>query len=121
LVVIAISISELAAQTTSSAAQVVTFGVRRIAVQMSTASFAANTFSQSSVKITAGSQSRFQSAVDFRTETSEQTISSGEHAVISGVSNPLPASVTRESNLNKSQLPPSKSLPPAKLIVTFTE
>ncbi|MCX6141601.1 MAG: hypothetical protein NTZ35_00125 [Ignavibacteriales bacterium] len=121
LVIFASSVAELSAQTTSSAVQVVTFGARRIALQAPTASYVTNTMNQSAVKVTAGSQSRFQSAVDFRTTTSEQTSSSVEPAVITGVDNARPASATRQSNSYNSKTPNTASKPSGKLIVTLTE
>ncbi len=121
LVFCAFSAVELSAQTTSSAAQVVTFGVRRIALQAPTASYVANTMNQNPVKVTAGSQSRFQAAVELRTTTSEQTLLSEEPAMNAGVSNLRPVAATHASDLYNSRSPLTKSLPPGKLVVTFTE
>ena len=121
LVLFAFSVGELSAQTINSAAQVVTFGVRRIALQSPTESFATNTISQTRLKVTAGSQSRFQSAVDFRSTTSEQTISSDGPAVVTGVSNPQPAGATRDMNFYNSRSPNTTSKPFGKQIVTLTE
>jgi hypothetical protein len=114
LVVCAFSVAEVSAQTTSSATQVVTFGVRRIALQTSAASFAVNALNQNSIKVTSGSQSQFQSAVDFRSTTSEP-------AAITGVGNPLPASATRESKLYSSKTQNTTSKPFDNQIVTLTQ
>jgi hypothetical protein len=121
LVVFAFSAVELSAQATSSAVQMVTFGVRRISLQVPTASFVANTLTQSPTKVTVGSQSRFQSAVELATTTTQQTISPQEPAVITGVSNPLLPNAARESNFYNSKSPNTTSKPSGKQIVTFTE
>jgi hypothetical protein len=114
LVVCAFSVAEVSAQTTSSTAQVVTFGVRRIALQASTASFAVNALNQNSLKVTSGFQSQFQSAVDFKSTSSEP-------AVITGISNPVPASATRESKLSSSKTQNTTSKPFDNQIVTLTQ
>jgi hypothetical protein len=112
---------ELAAQATSSAAQVVTFGVRRIALQAKTTSYVANTNTQTSVKVTTGSDSQVQSAVEFRTTTAEQTYASLDLESNGGPSNLRTPSVTPESKVYNAISPLTKSLPPHKLFVTFTE
>ena len=121
LVFCAFSAIELFAQTTSSAAQVVTFGVRRIALQAQTTSYVTNTNAQTPVKVTAGSQPQFQSAVELRTTTSEQSYSSLDLAMNAGVSNLRTATAIPESDSSSSRSPLTKTLPPGKVIVTFTE
>ena len=121
LVFVAFSAVELIAQTTSSAAQVVTFGVRRIALQAQTTSYVTNTNTQTPVKVTAGSQPQFQSALELRTMTTEQTNSSLDLAMNAGASNLRTATATPESNFSNSKSPLTNTLPPGKVIVTFTE
>jgi hypothetical protein len=121
LLLLAFSTVELFAQSTSSTTQVVTFGVRRIAMQAPSASYAANANVQAPLKVTTGSLSQVQSAVDFRNTTSEQTISSGDFAVNVGANNPSTTTATRETNFSDSRSPLTKKLPPGKLMVTYTE
>ena len=121
LVISALCVGEISAQTTSSAAQVVTFGVRRIVLQAPAASYVANTMNQNPVKVTAGSQSQFQAAVDFRTTTADQAFSSEQLAMIAGVGNPRSMSAAREWDLYTSKSPITKSVPSDKLLVTLTE
>ena len=121
LVILASSVAELSAQSTSSASQVVTFGVRRIALQAPAASYVANTMNHNPVKVTAGFQSRFQAAVEFRTTSSDQTFASEEPAVRSGVGGQASIAAARNSDLNNSQSPFARPVASSKLFVTFTE
>jgi hypothetical protein len=120
LLLLAFSTVELFAQSASTTAQVVTFGVRRIAMQAPSASYVTNANVQTPLKVTTGSLSQIQSAVDSRT-TSEQTISSGDFAVNVGANNPSTTTATRETNFSDSRSPLTKKLPPGKLMVTYTE
>lgn len=121
LVVCAVSVAELPAQTTSSSAQVVTFGVRRIALQVSTASNVANTMSHSPVKVTIGSAGQFHSVSDLKPVDPNQTVSSQEPAVSVSAGNQRSASETPAANRFSSRLPITKSFPAGQMFVTITE
>jgi hypothetical protein len=121
LAVVAFSIAEISAQTTSSAAQVVTFGVRRIALQVPTAAAGSNTMNRLSLKVTVGSLARIQSAVELNSAKSSQKFSSEAPALAIRAGNRRPMIAARESDVyaSKSLLP--NSLPSGSLFVTLTE
>jgi hypothetical protein len=121
LIVLMFSAVELAAQATSSAAQVVTFGVRRIALQAKTTSSVANTNAQTPVKVTAGSESQVQSSFELGTTTSEQTFWSDEFAMNASANNLQTSTPAPRLSISNLGSPFRKSLPPGKLIVTYTE
>jgi hypothetical protein len=121
LVILALGVAELSAQTTSSAAQAVTFGVRRIMVQASTASIVPTTLNQSPVKVTVGFQSQFQSGVERWATTSANRFLSDVPSMNSAVDNIRPAGATPELTPAFSTLSTTKSLASNRLLVTLTE
>jgi hypothetical protein len=121
LAILAFSAAELFAQTASSATQVVTFGVRRAALQVPSASNVANMVNRSPLKVTAGSQSRFQDPVELKTTTADQTFSSAALGMNAGVPDVRPMNATHALDLSSSRLPITKSFPSGKMFVTLTE
>lgn len=122
LVILAFSAGELFAQSTSSASQVVAFGVRRIAlVPTPSASFVSNTTSRSSLKITAGAQSQVQDVVEPNLKTADQIFSTTVPSTHAGVVHQVSARTSRESDLNNARSSSPKAIPSDKLFVTYTE
>jgi hypothetical protein len=121
LVLFALFVVELSAQTRSSAAQVVTFGVRRIDLQAPNTSFAASALVQSPPKVTVGAESQVQSAVDLRVTGSGQTFSSDRPVLTTAAINPQPARASREPNFRNANTPFTALKSSGKLIVTLTE
>jgi len=114
-------IVELSAQTTSSAAQVVTFGVQRMGVQASLASNLENTMSSIPLKVTVGSRSLSQDVVEFSTSTAQKSLPAKIFAMNAGVGlqRPVSAAGNQIPNISKSAI--TKSIPSSKPFVTFTE
>jgi hypothetical protein len=121
LAIVVFSAAEISAQTKSSAAQVVTFGVRRIALQIPAAAIASNNTNRTYLKVTVGALSQVQSAVEIGSANSSKKSSSVPSALLMRAGNRVPMDATRESNVYTSKSLLASSLPPAKLFVTLTE
>jgi hypothetical protein len=121
LVLSAILSVELSAQTTASTAQTVTFGVRRISPQVHTAAVVSNAMSSSSLKVTVGSHSRFQSDVELNPANSSQTLSSAELTLNASASNQRLANANRNIEVYSSKSTLTMSSPSGKLLLTLTE
>jgi hypothetical protein len=121
LIIVALLVADMSAQTKSSAAQVVTFGVRRIALQLPSGAIVSNRMDRSSLKVTVGSLSQVQSAIEIGSANSTKKSSSVRSALPMRAGNRVPMDVTRESNVYASKSLLASSLPPAELYVTLTE
>jgi hypothetical protein len=121
LVLCAFCVVELSAQTKSSAAQTVTFGVRRIAVLGLSASNIVGTTSQSTMKVTVGSGSQVQEAVELKGSTVGLVISSEPSATIAGATSLRLSIANRKSETDNLDAPPKKLMPASRLSVTLTE
>lgn len=121
LIVFALTAVDISAQTKSSASQVVTFGVRRIVLQLPSGVTASNMLDRTSLKVTVGSSSQVQSAIDINSANPSKKSSTLPSALLMRAGNRVPMDVTRESDIYASKPLLASSLPSAKLLVTLTD
>lgn len=112
---------EVWAQSTSSAAQVVTFGVRRMGAEASLASNVPNATSGNPFKITLGYESRFQKLAEISMPSAEKTTPVKNLWTNAGTSNQRRVSLHSVPNSNVSKPVNIKDTPASDFFVTLTE
>jgi hypothetical protein len=112
---------ELCAQSASSAAQVVTFGVRRVVFGQMRDSGGASLTNAGALKITVGSQSQFQSALQFDPRSTAETSTSVPSMSGRGLDRQVSVVPSVGQILANQKPGAAKSAPPGKIFMTFTE
>jgi hypothetical protein len=117
MVALAVSAVELRGQNASSAAQVVTFGVHRVAM----AAPSTSSLSSSMLKVTAGDQSQVQSSVEPSSTIFDRSNALEATRMIAGAGVPASGIAARKTNVLPSKLPVTKALPSDPFMLTVTE
>jgi hypothetical protein len=115
------AVVELSAQSTSSAAQVVTFGVQRMGSQVSLASNVMNSSSHNLLKVTAGSESHVQLASEFSALALERILASTRFHQIAGSKRESPVGSPKETENSVSRSTIAKTDISFQSLVTLTE
>jgi hypothetical protein len=121
LALFALVSSELWAQSTSSASQVVTFGVRRVSFGQGSGTGVTTTAKGGALKVTIGSQSEFQSALQLDGQSAVAASASVSSVSDRGMERKGLVTASVDQVLLSQKRSPVKSASPTKVFVTFTE